>query len=199
MSKSAIILEALAADHAKANPEATERQLMQLFAISLECARRAIKSVRSVSPPPDAATIEAALEYAKKRRAGKGAIVARFPAIGMTLASRLAKAACVHNERESVRLAEQMKAAQQYVIKNCGCEIKQVAKDFGVSYDALLKWRRNKKDIRGQSAKLEPPKPVPRKRNRLYAIVDGQSVPLGSMRRFDLIERFVGVKTCQNA
>jgi len=62
-----------------------------------------------------------------------------------------------------------------------------------------LKWRRNKKDIRGQSAKLEPPKPVPRKRNRLYAIVDGQSVPLGSMRRFDLIERFVGVKTCQNA
>jgi hypothetical protein len=194
MTKPQIIIESLAEEYAVANPDASVSQIAQLFGLPLSACHALRRRAHAGTTDPK--LVEEAYQWAVANNAGFMRIMSRFD-LREKVAERIAAAVKIATTEARESLQRRIDEAIEYALKHRSESNKQVADKFGITVYHIEKRRRIAMEKIRASEPL-PRKPVNRKRNRLYAIVDGQSVPLASMRRFDCIERFVGVKTCQN-
>lgn len=179
MSKSnGIVFTAIAADYVKANPGTSVSQLRQMFPMSYSDAKRVICSVRSINPPADANTVEAAMEWAVKSNAGYARIRDRF-GIGATESRRIAQAAKDVRKVIDADKIKRMEEAKVFAMKNTNVGCKEIATKFDVSVYVLRRWHEEvrAKISRVKSKQPEPPSPA-RRRRKFCGLVDGQWVPV---------------------
>jgi hypothetical protein len=185
LKDSSIVIAAIATDYVKANPETTAAQLRQMFPMVAGCEARIIYSVRSVNPPADAETVEAAMKWAVESNAGYAKIRDRF-GIGAMESRRIAQAAKDVRKVIDADKIKRMKEAKAFALKNTKIGCKEIAAKFDVSVSILRRWHEEHraKIIRSEKRKtvsaLSPSVAIANTRRcrKLCGLVDRQWVPV---------------------
>jgi len=188
-----LVLLSTAADHLRANPDATGLQLMQLFALSQAEATGVIHSVNHANAV-SADVMQEAIDWAVANNAGFMRIQQRYD-MSENNARRVALSAKTVNAEKLKDHADRLAKAHEYSIAFPHEMATAVAAKFDVSVSSIQRFRRIWRQ--GKAIPAEQPKreaDTRKGRNRLMGWVDGVLVDLRTVKDFSKVTRFEGCK-----
>lgn len=192
MNKSTIVIEALAADYARKNKGTSATQIMQLFGLSMELSRRAVRSAQQDLKLANAETVEAAMEFAKTKRAKRDSLMRRFPGLSQSQATRIEKFAATYNTEQAELDSQNLVNAIDYIEKNGITEIKPVSRQFNVNCKMLCtNLRKRTYEQIGKASQPAATRPL---RNTLLAIVNGVEMSPRAVPARQWFDKCLGVK-----